>query len=136
MIKFRCRQCAKEVSFEVYKSSNFCPNCGTSLEKVYISDMAKVTGRGGRKKLRPQDVQIDQLWAVYVKSPIEISSGFAFQTVDEWVSRRKQVYLEYRQKFGAINLQNLNSVQRDFRNWLLFKNNLSWTTLQRLLPMP
>ena len=131
MIKFICRQCTEEVSFDAYKSVRICPKCGTWLEKVHIPDLPKEKGKNGRTKLRPQDVHVDQLWSAYIKSPIEISAGFTFPTVDEWVRRRKQVYAEYRQRFGTSNLQNLNNVQRNFRSWLIFRNNLSWTTLQR-----
>ena len=126
-----CVQCTKEFSFETYKSSNFCPDCGKRIEKVHIPDPPQGPAKGGRTKLRPQDVHFDQLWSVYVKSPIKISAGFTFPNAEEWVRRRKQVYLAYRQKFATINLQNLNSVQHDFQSWLLFRNNLSWTTFQR-----
>jgi hypothetical protein len=131
MIKFRCRQCANEVSFEVFKIDRFCANCGTCLEKVYIPDPPKETAKAGRKKLRPEDVHIEELWAIYMKSPIEISAGFTFLSVAEWVSRRKLIYAEYRQKFRVSNLNNLDTVKRDFGSWLLFRNNLSWTTFQR-----
>ena len=131
MIKFMCRKCRLEVSIEAFKSSPYCPNCGTLLDKVHVLDVPKEPGKGERVKLRPQDVHIDQLWSVYLRSPIEISAGFTFPSVDEWVNRRKQVYIEYKQKFGTSNLQNLDYVQRNFRSWLLFRNNLSWTTLQR-----
>jgi hypothetical protein len=78
----------------------------------------------------PEQAQIAKLWQVYVKSPIEISAGNKFPSVDEWVRRRKQVYVEYRKKFSPSNLSNLSVVKRNFQSWLLFRNNLSWSTLQ------
>ena len=38
--------------------------------------------------------------------------------------------MEYRKKFSPSNLSNLLVVTRNFQRWLLFRNNLSWTTLQ------
>jgi hypothetical protein len=133
MIKYRCRKCLLEVPQEVYESNRYCPNpnCGTYLEKVVISDPPKRLQEHGRKKLTPGEAYIDKLWPVYINSQIEISVGFTFPSVAEWVARRKQVYQEYRKKFKPINLENLNSVKNNFHSWLLFRNNLSWTTFQR-----
>jgi hypothetical protein len=131
MIKYRCRKCSQEVSFEAYRVSNFCPNCGTHLEEVHILEPPIKPGKGDRTILRPQDVHTDQLWSVYMNEQIEVSAGYIFPSVNEWVKRRKQVYIEYRHNFAPEKLNDLNALKRDFQHWLLFRNNLSWTTLQR-----
>jgi hypothetical protein len=51
--------------------------------------------------------------------------------LDSWISARKQAYAEYSKKFSPDKLHDLDRVLRDFKDWLLFRNNLSWTTFQR-----
>lgn len=130
MIKYRCTDCNQNFSFETYNSSSFCPNCGKHLQQVRIHPPI-FDPPIGPIKLPPGEDYVPKLWPVYIKSPIEISSGNKFSSVDEWVKRRKQVYLVYRQKFSPANLNNLKVVQSNFQSWLIFRNNLSWTTLQR-----
>ena len=54
-----------------------------------------------------------------------------FKTVDSWIFARKQAYTEYSEKLSPDKLHDLGRILRDFEDWLLFKNNLSWTTFQR-----
>ncbi len=130
MLKYRCPRCSLEVSYEAYKLSSFCPNCGSHLQEIRFSVRAVPQGSGEPKGLKPEDAYITKLFPVYLKSPIEVSVNNRFY-VNEWVGLRKQAYVEYRQKFSPDNLADLQVVRRNFHSWLLFRNNLSWTTLQR-----
>ena len=132
MIEYRCPTCDQEFTIDEYRQSRFCPTCGKYLQaKRILKPIVDPPGINGPIKISPQESQISKLWPVYIKSPIEISAGNKFPSVDEWVRRRKQVYLEYQRKFSPNNLSNLAAVQRNFQSWLAFRNNLSWTTLQR-----
>ncbi len=132
MIKISCPVCKREFSNQEYKLSRFCPDCGKYLEQArVIEPIFDPPPENGPIKLGPDDAQISRLWPVYMKSPIEITSGNKFPSVDEWVRRRKQIYIVYRRKLDLENLGNLQALKDNFYDWLMFRNNLSWTTLQR-----
>jgi DNA-directed RNA polymerase subunit RPC12/RpoP len=134
MIEYRCPTCDQAFSTDDYMKSKFCPTCGKYLQVKRIFKPIVIVDTPesiGIIEILPEDAQVSKLWPVYMKSPIEISVGNRFPSVDEWVRRRKQVYLEYQRNFSPNNLSNLSAVQRNFQSWLVFRNNLSWTTLQR-----
>lgn len=54
-----------------------------------------------------------------------------FRPVSDWIFARKQVYRNYRELFAPSKLQDLTYVTSEFRRWLSFRNNMSWTILQR-----
>ncbi len=132
MIKYRCSKCSQEFPLTVIKPLMFCsdPNCGGFLEKVYI-DTLEVDEEGTRELISPADAFIGKLWPIYISSPIEISAGRTFSNVDLWVKKRKEVYIEYRYKFAPERLNDLKTLQRNFESWLHFRNNFSWTMLER-----
>lgn len=131
MIKYNCRKCNRDFHFDEHKSIKYCPDCGTKLELIRYYDPDPTVGSDGRKKLTPEEAQISKLWPIYLNSTIEVTAKFTFPSAQEWVRRRKLVYVEYRRRFSPENLKNLNSVKNNFHNWLIFRNNLSWTTFQR-----
>lgn len=132
MIKYRCSKCLQEVTPEANKPKMFCsdPNCGGFIEKVYIDD-SEDEEKVERKKLPASEAYTEKLWPVYMNSPIEISAGRTFPSVELWVRRRKEVYIEYRYKFAPEKLNDLNALKRNFESWLHFRNNFSWTMLER-----
>lgn len=117
MLKVMCTTCDKEFDIDTYKKSKFCPTCGKYLQ------VKEVGGEMPRT--------IKEMWNTYLTSQIEVSPGFWFPSAEKWVEKRKAVYKVYREKFSPSNLGNLETVKEDFGSWLLFSNNLSWTTLQR-----
>lgn len=112
-----CTSCDKEINSETYRKSKFCPTCGKFLQLIDI---------GG--DLPPP---IKEKWNTYLTSQIEVSRGFFFPSAREWVKKRKEVYKFYREKLSPANLSDYEEVKENFGSWLLFSNNLSWTTLQR-----
>jgi len=131
MIKYRCRDCGREFSFEEYKSIKYCPDCRRALQEIRFYNPDPTVGDKGQKKLTPEQAQINKLWPVYMNSPIDVTTKYTFTNVNEWVRRRNLVYSEYRKKFLPDNLNNFDVLKRNFHSWLMFRNNLSWTTLQR-----
>ena len=95
MIKYICTDCNQDFSFEVYKKSSFCPNCGKHLQEVRLYTPIVIVDTYEDffgTKLTPDQAQIDKLSPVYIKSPIEISAGNKFPSVADWVRRRNEVY--------------------------------------------
>ena len=52
-------------------------------------------------------------------------------SVDAWISAKKRAYENFRKRFSIEKLLDFDYLSRIFKDWLLFRNNLSWTTLQR-----
>lgn len=132
MIKIMCPECNRQFSGTEYNRSKFCPDCGKYLQQVKVLNPEPPhPPPTGPIPVSPDDAYLFKLWPVYMKSPIKVSAGYKFPSAEEWVKMRKQVYSLYRSKFSPANLQNLEKTKQSFYSWLLFKNNLSWTTLQR-----
>jgi len=117
----------QEVTADVYRLSNYCPGCGTFLEKVYVETIPGP--HIVKTKLKPEDVHVDALWDDYLEKPIILfnSSVYAIQ----WANKKRLAYKEYREKFSPNNLLDVDCVKRNFHDWLRFENNCSWTTYQR-----
>jgi len=131
--EFECRKCGMVVSLKKYESDRFCPNCGTLLR---LKRLKIDTVRAGKEKERIEihrdDINVDSLWYEFIHySPIDVGGGVVFKTVDSWIFARKQAYKEYSEKLSRDKLHDLDRILRDFKDWLLFRNNLSWTTFQR-----
>jgi hypothetical protein len=120
MIKFKCRTCGQEVAANDYEKSNYCPKCGTFLQKVYVENFV---GKNIDKKirLRPMDIHVDAMWNDYLEQPIPLFGSATVYPI-QWANKRKLFYQESRRKFSPNNLLDLN---------IVFKNNCSWTTYQR-----
>lgn len=52
-------------------------------------------------------------------------------SVPQWIAKRKEAYRKYQNIFHSDNLHDLDQICKEFKPWLRFKNNLSWTTLHR-----
>ena len=131
--EFECRKCGTVVSVAEYELDRFCPKCGTLL-RPEILKIDRV--RAGKEKKRIEvdrdHINLDSLWYKYMHhSPVDVDGGVVFKTVDSWISAREQAYREFREKLSPDKLHDLDRVLRDFKDWLLFRNNLSWTTFQR-----
>jgi len=133
VVEFKCPKCGKTVSLEQRESNRFCPNCGTFLQPKRLRldrqiNMAIIKP----KEIKLEDVNLDSLFYQYLHfRPIDVGGGVVFKNVGSWISSRKRVYKEYREKFSPNKLHDIEMVVSDFKKWLLFRNNLSWTTFQR-----
>ncbi len=134
VIEFECRKCGTVVSREQYELDRFCPKCETFLRPkiLKIARAREGAKRSERLKINRDDINIDSLFYKYLHySPIYVGGGIVFETVDSWIFVRKQAYQKFRKEFSPDRLHNIQEISKDFKEWLLFKNNLSWTTLQR-----
>jgi hypothetical protein len=57
--------------------------------------------------------------------------GIILDNVPLWIARRRKAYEEFRKKFNQDKLVDWEKLGEDFRQFLYFRNNLSWTTLYR-----
>jgi len=132
-VEFECRKCGTVVSLEQYELDRFCPDCGTFLRARRLRiDRVKTYKRDERIEINRDDINVNSLYYEYIHySPVDAGGGVVFKTVDSWISARKQAYLKFREKFYPDKIHDLEQISKDFKEWLLFRNNLSWTTLQR-----
>jgi predicted RNA-binding Zn-ribbon protein involved in translation (DUF1610 family) len=133
VVEFECVRCSKIIPLEQYEISKFCPDCGTFLRARRLKTTNKTKGtKIVTIDLRPEDINVESLFYEYTHfKNIDVGEGKVFPTVSSWVSARKRAYLEYKEKFAPDKLHDLNQLIKDYRKWLLFKHNFSWTILQR-----
>lgn len=132
VVEFECRKCGKVVSLKEYEQDKFCPNCETRLRlKTRKIDLVDKTKRK-HIKINISDSDLDSLFYEFTNyKPIDVGGGVVFPSVDTWVSARKQAYKRFRKQFSGERLLNFDFLSIVFKDWLLFRNNLSWTTLHR-----
>ncbi len=133
VVEFECRKCGKVVSNEQYDLDRFCPVCETLLRVRTVNiDLVKAGKKLKRLEIKEGDINLDSLFYKFKEySPVDVGGGKAFKSVDAWISARKFVYVNFREHFSIEKLLDFDYLKRNFKDWLLFRNNLSWTTLQR-----
>lgn len=133
VVEFDCGKCKNIFPVEQYEVSKFCPNCGTFLRARRTKTNEKRTGTTIEIiDIRPEDINVESLFYEFTHfKNIDVGQGRIFPTVSSWVSARKRAYLEYKEKLAPDKLHDLNQLKKNYRKWLLFKNNFSWTTYQR-----
>jgi len=57
--------------------------------------------------------------------------GIIFNNIPFWITARRKAYNEFRNKFSQGKLVSWEQLSEDYRQFLYFKYNLSWTTLYR-----
>jgi len=55
-----------------------------------------------------------------------------FHDLDEWISTRLERYAKYRAEFSLEKMSDYAHVVHTYKEWLLYRNNFSWTTFQRV----
>lgn len=83
-------------------------------------------------KLTRDQINVATLFAEFQKlENFKGGEGVCFRDVDEWIIARKKAYLDFRERFSQRKLVSWEKLENDFRDFLHFKNNMSWTTLYR-----
>ena len=114
---YECKKCNKSYSHAEYTKDPFCSSCGVHLN---------------RKSMSPSPFKVDGLYAAFMRlegfTPAE---GVCYNNVPLWIAARKKAYSKYREKFAPSRLLSSESWRLDFKDFLYFKNNQSWTTFTR-----
>ena len=117
----------------------FCSNCGGFLRPKYPPKPTPPRGKPYGKKppeikpLSPSEpVNIQTLFAEFnMLPPIVYGEGIVRQNSTLWITERRRVYKEFREKFSSDKLTSVGKLCEDYEQFLYFRNNLSWTTLYR-----
>ena len=87
-----------------------------------------------RKKpieIKKENINVETIFHTFKNDRVQPYSTVPGMTVHTWIARRKEAYRKYQKIFHPNNLHNLPQVKKDFKEWLFFKNNLSWSRLHR-----
>jgi hypothetical protein len=132
--EYECRKCNKVFPIEGYSKSVFCPSCGSHLWPKYVR------GPHPRKKeteietvsLTRDQINVYTLFAEFLRlHDFNCGEGIVLDNVPLWIAARRKTYAEFRKRFSQDKLVDWEKLGEDFRQFLYFKNNLSWTTLYR-----
>jgi DNA-directed RNA polymerase subunit RPC12/RpoP len=132
--EYECRNCGKVYSSDEYAESIFCKSCGTYLTPKIIKYPKRIRTVG---ELKPEELTRDQinvhtLFSMFMKlEDFCCGESIFFGNVPLWITARRKAYDEFRNKFAQGKLVSWEKLSEDYRQFLYFKNNLSWTTLYR-----
>jgi hypothetical protein len=94
-------------------------------DRVHIKEIIPV-------KLTPDQININTLFEEFWRlQDFNCGEGIILPDVSSWIMERKKAYAVFREKFSQDKLVNWEKLGEDFRDFLHFKNNFSWTTLYR-----
>jgi hypothetical protein len=114
---YECKKCGKSYSHADYSEDPYCPACGIHL---------------GRKSLSPEPFKVDGLFKEFMRlEGFTPGEGVCYDNVPLWISARKRAYAKYQEKFAASKLLVGENWRLDYKDFLYFKNNQSWTTFTR-----
>jgi len=82
--------------------------------------------------LTREDINIDTFFEKFWQlEDFSCGEGIVFNDVHSWIKARLKAYTVFREKFSRDKLVDWEKLHDDFRDFLYFKNNYSWTTLYR-----
>lgn len=132
--EYECRSCNRVFSGEVYSKSVFCPKCGMHLwPKRVRGDRRNIKGKEIEPaELTPGQINMDTLFEEFWRlRDFSCGEGIVFDDVSSWISARKKAYGVFREKLSRDKLVDWEKLRDDYRDFLYFRNNYSWTTLYR-----
>ena len=132
--EYECRHCNRVFPGEVYSKSVFCPVCGMHLWPKRVKSSRRHT-KGTEieaVELTREQINMDTLFEEFWRlKDFSCGEGIVFDDVPSWIMARKKAYVVFREKFGRDKLVDWEKLSDDYRDFLYFKNNYSWTTLYR-----
>ena len=138
--EYECRKCKRLYPLEFYEQSVFCPECGMHLWPPQIPKKPKGPKGGGKRRggtnidpIPPgPGVNVHTLFVEFNRlEDFTCGEGITQENVPMWITARRKAYKDFRDKLSQDKLVSLEKLIDDFRQFLYFKNNLSWTTLYR-----
>jgi hypothetical protein len=116
--EYYCARCGKSNSRDEYVKYPFCSVCGIHLS---------------RKSLSPAPFKVNGLFKEFMQlEGFTPGEGVCYDNVPLWIAARKRAYAKYREKFAVTKLLTGENWRIDFKDFLYFKNNQSWSTFTRV----
>lgn len=134
--EYECRKCNRVFSLEEYEKSVFCPDCEMHLWPKFVKKKTKPPKGKGGAVIEPIDptpeVNLATIFAEFNRlTDFNCGEGETIENVPSWIMERHRAYGEFRGKLSQNKLVSLEKLSEDFRQFLYFENNHSWTKLYR-----
>ena len=129
-VEYECKTCDRVYSLADYAADRFCKDCDKLLT-IKVLPTRKPEDKGPIE-IKREDINVEGLFHVYLSQTYpDIGAGLRFKNIDEWMIARKNAYRYYQERFKKENLKDTVRVCRDYKKWVLGRNNKSWTNDQR-----
>jgi len=135
--EYECHKCKRVYSINEVLKSKFCPECGMYLRPKYVREVkTKTPGKKGvgikTLEVTRDQINVHTLFEEFMKlEGFFMSEGMVGSDVPIWISDRKKAYAVFQKKFSNEAVGDDKVLHNNYKDFLYFKNNLSWTTLYR-----
>ena len=137
MSEYECSRCKRVYSGIEFSKSKFCPECGMFLRPKYIKETkSRFTKKRATEietlKVTRDQVNVQTLFEEFMRlKDFYCGEGIVHDNVTAWIFDRENAYKEFQKKLSKEEIGDLKALYDNFKDFLYFKNNLSWTTLYR-----
>jgi DNA-directed RNA polymerase subunit RPC12/RpoP len=127
--EYECKTCGRIFGIEQYRKDPYCPDCRNRIWPKFVV------------KPKPADIQpIDpspkvNLATIFAEFNFLVNfdcgEGDLVKSVPYWFNQRRKAYADFRSRLNQGKLVSYEKLCEDYRQFLYFENNHSWTTLYR-----
>ena len=126
--EYECR-CGRIYGIEQYQKDPYCPECRNRLWPKYISKPKPIP-------IEPIDPPVEvNLMTIFAEFNrivnFDIGEGENIESASIWLARRQRAYADFRNRLSLGRLVSYEKLCEDYRQFLYFENNRSWTNLYR-----
>jgi DNA-directed RNA polymerase subunit RPC12/RpoP len=127
--EYECRTCGRIFGIEQYKKDPYCPDCGMRIWPKFLI-------KPKRTKIEaidpPAEVNLATIFAEFNRLiNFDCGEGELINNVSSWFNTRCNAYANFRNKLTQGKLVSYEKLCDDYKQFLYFENNHSWTTLYR-----
>jgi hypothetical protein len=135
--EYECPKCKRVYSGTERSKSQFCPECGMYLRPKYKRETRVETSSKKAVEIETLELTRDQvnvytLFEEFMRlKDFPMGESKVGDDVPSWISDRKRAYLKFQKRFSKQVISDPQTLHDNFKAFLYFKNNFSWTTLYR-----
>jgi DNA-directed RNA polymerase subunit RPC12/RpoP len=137
--EYECRKCGSIFSLEQYEKDVFCPDCGMHLWPKFVKKVTDTQRPAKRKEATiiesmdpAPEVNLATIFAEFNRlTNFDCGEGEIITNVPWWIAERRRAYDNFRGRLNQSKLVSLGKLCEDYRQFLYFENNHSWTRLYR-----
>ena len=128
--EYECPKCKQVYSGTEFLKSKFCSECGMYLRPKYVKRTRGIEIES--IELTRDQINIQTLFQEFLRlKNFSIGEGLVGVDVPSWIFDRKMAYNNFQKKLNTQEIMDNQVLYDNFKDFLYFKNNLSWTTLYR-----
>lgn len=137
MSEYECPQCKQVYSGVQFLEDKFCRKCGKFLRPKYLKDIRvnyerKKTVAIESLELKRDQINVQTLFEEFLRlKDFYVGEGIVADDVPTWILDKRKAYKDFQKKFSKQEMSDLQVLHDNYKDFLYFKNNRSWTTLYR-----